>query len=210
MNLLRGATVTVVGVGGLGSAVVPLLAAQGVGKLILVDGDRVELSNLPRQTLFGTNDVGTWKADLAGQRAKMLSPDAQVEVHTERLTMKNVGLLLRSAMVIDCTDNFETQYLLDAATGKHDVPMVWGAAEGYIGQVALLHGRRGLRLCDLFDPPEEEIDLPDGVWPPLVHMVGTVMASEALAFLLGWDCQLDGGLWTVDMRTYDTHHFWVV
>ena len=132
LERLRGACVAVLGAGGLGSAVLPLLVSQFVGRIVLIDNDSVSLSNLPRQTLYGTPDVGSDKVDLAVQRLMHLNADVWVEPLKIRLSADNIHAIDGVDLLLDCTDNFDTQYLIDDYASEHSIPVVWGAVDWYV------------------------------------------------------------------------------
>jgi molybdopterin/thiamine biosynthesis adenylyltransferase len=136
---LASSTVAVVGLGGLGSLVSYYLAAAGVGRLILVDGERVELSNLNRQILYGTSDVGEWKADVAARRLSELNPDIEVVPRREALSPDNVGRLLEGAdVVVDGLDDWRARMILDNYTQETGKPLVHGAVDGFFGQMTVI------------------------------------------------------------------------
>ena len=200
---LRAAHVLLVGVGGLGSAVLPLLAAQEVGKIDIVDDDRVAETNLPRQLLYTEKELGCEKALLAAERAREWNPRGEAHPYPIRLD----AAWLESHptdydLILDCTDNFATRILLDSFCAQHHIPLVWGAVEGYVGQVTLLHGRKGLSLQDLFGELPKDKPLSAGVYPPLVQTIGSFMASEALRWLATGETPLDGVLLQYDAREY--------
>lgn len=200
---LRAAHVLLVGVGGLGSAVLPLLAAQEVGRVDIVDNDRVAETNLPRQLLYTEKEIGCEKALLAAERARAWNPRGEARPYPLRLDAAWLASQTTDYdLLIDCTDNFTTRALLDSFCAQHQIPLVWGAVEGYVGQVTLLHGRRKLGLEDLFGELPTERPLADGVYPPLVQTIGSFMASEALRWLALGEATLDGVLLQYDAREY--------
>lgn len=202
---LRGAHVLVVGAGGLGSAVLPLLVAQGVRRLAVYEHDVVSASNLARQTLYTPGDVGRRKMDVVAERLLQLHPGLELIGIHERFDDLYLGG--RPDVVLDCTDNFPSRFMIDDFCRRNGSPLVWGAVEEYVGQVAVLHGASGVGLRDLFPQPEEAIPLPKGIFPPLVHMVGSMMVGEAMKILLGREDALDGTLLELDARTYALRRF---
>ncbi len=205
---IQDSRVLVVGAGGLGSVVLPLLAAQEVGEICVVDSDCVEESNLPRQTLYTEQDIGCAKAELAALRLRALNPRGRVDGNVVRV---DAGWLASRQslpdLVIDCTDNFATRGLLDSYCGAHSFPLVWGAVEGYTGQLSLLHGKRQISLRDIFGELPASRPLSNGVFAPLVHMVGAMMSSIALRWLAFGASELDGRLWQCDARSGATQIF---
>lgn len=197
---LKAASVLVVGAGGLGGPVIAALAGAGVGRLILSDGDTVSLSNLHRQTLFNTADIGRSKAALACARAQSINP--YVRVHAAPAFMaKNAASLVQNAdLIVDATDNFETRYAIADACSAAGKSWVWGAASGVSGMVSVFTPAFGLR--DLFpEPTGAESCAEAGVLGPVPNLVGQVMALEALKVLGGVGQSLQGRLWVLDALT---------
>lgn len=197
--------VLVIGAGGIGSAVIPALAAAGVGLLRIVDDDTVSLSNLQRQTLFGTNDVGRRKIDAAAERIAALNPHVAVEPVTQRVDTANLPALLSGVdMVIDGSDNFATRLAVsDAATTAH-VPLVSAAIAQFQGQVGTFRGWEEALPCyrcfvgDAHDPEDCDSCAEQGVLGALVAMVGGFAAVEALRLLAGFGDDAAGKLHIID------------
>ncbi|MGT2425107.1 ThiF family adenylyltransferase [Amnibacterium kyonggiense] len=192
---LAAARVVVVGAGGLGCAVLPTLAAAGVGDLLVVDDDRVETSNLHRQTLYGVDDVGRRKAEVAAAR---LSATAVVE----RVTAANAPALVAGAtIVVDGTDDLDARYALDDACAAAGVPLVWGSAIGFAGQVGVA-APGAPRWRDLFPrrPHDGALDTCEtvGVLPSVCTTVGGAMATEVLKLLTGIGTPLTGRVLVFD------------
>ncbi len=204
---LAGARVLLVGAGGLGSPAAFYLAAAGVGRLRLVDDDRVERSNLQRQILHADAEIGQPKVESGARRLAALNPTIQVEGIRERVTAENVERLLEGVdVVIDGADNFPTRYLLNDACVKLGKPMVYGAVQQFDGQVSVFDAglRRGQAPCYrcLFpDPPPAEA-APNcseaGVLGVLPGVIGLLQAGEALKLLLGIGQSLSGRLLCFD------------
>ncbi|MEW5934881.1 MAG: HesA/MoeB/ThiF family protein [Bacillota bacterium] len=194
---VRGAAVLVVGAGGLGGPVILQLAGAGVGRLVIADGDTVDLSNLHRQTQFGLADVGRSKAEVAAARAQALNPFVRVET-VPRLDTGNADTLIAGAdLIVDATDNFEARYAIADACGRARRDWVWGAASGTSGLVSVFGPDLGLR--DVFPDPGDAASCDEaGVLGPLPNVVGGVMALEALKLLSGMGEPLRGRLWTFD------------
>ena len=132
---LIAARVAVVGAGGLGSAALNYLVAAGVGHLTLIENDTVSLSNLQRQVLYTTADMGRPKAEVAAMRLSRLNPGCDIRVVTDRLTAANaVGLLGGHDAVVDCTDNYDARYVIDDFCREAEVPMIYGTAEAVGGR----------------------------------------------------------------------------
>ena len=200
---LKAAHVLIVGAGGLGCPVIAYLAGAGVGKLTIADGDTVSLSNLHRQTLYTTADIGRSKAELAAARAQQVNPHVQVQ-SAPALSLTNAPALLSGLdLVIDATDNFDTRYLINDLCRAAGLRWVWGAAGGLEGMVSVFGPELGLR--DVFPTPEGAESCDEiGVLGPLLGIVGSVMAQEALKLLTGQVGSLAGQLWTYDALSAKT------
>jgi molybdopterin/thiamine biosynthesis adenylyltransferase/rhodanese-related sulfurtransferase len=187
---LKAASILVVGTGGLGSPVSLYLAAVGVGHIGLVDYDVVDLSNLQRQIVHGTNRIGVKKIASARERLLDLNPDIEVEVYDEPFTSSNATQVAQNyEIIIDCTDNFPTRYLtndLCVLTGK---PNVYGAIYRFDGQVSVFDARRGPCYRCLFPEPPPPGMIPScadgGVLGVLPGTIGTLQATEATKLILG-------------------------
>lgn len=186
---LADAHVVVLGAGGLGSAVVPILVAAGVGRLTVVDDDRVDETNLHRQILHAPVDVGRLKVESATDAAAALSPDTVVVPAPHRFDESNADELLAEAdLVIDGTDDVLTRYVADAAAARAGIPLVWGSAARFGGQVGVSWEARGVSYRDLFPEPPADAGLScevDGILPSVCTVTGGLMAGEALKVLTG-------------------------
>ncbi|AWT36879.1 molybdopterin biosynthesis protein MoeB [Deinococcus arenae] len=194
---VRSAHVLVVGAGGLGSPVIASLAGAGVGTLTVADDDRVDLSNLHRQTLYATPDVGRPKAEVAAARAQTINPHVQVRV-APRVTPQTLpGLLAGVTLVVDATDNFAARYLIADTCAAQGREWIWGAASGTSGMVSVFGPHAGLR--DVFPEPGDDLSCDEvGVLGPVPALTGQLMALEALKVLGGVGEPLRGRLWTFD------------
>ncbi|QNE34738.1 ThiF family adenylyltransferase [Leifsonia shinshuensis] len=197
---LRAARVLVVGAGGLGSAVLPLLAGAGFGTIGIVDDDSVELSNLPRQTIHRERDLGRQKTASAADAIRAIDSGIDVRVFPERLTSANApGILAGFDLVLDGSDNFPTRYLVNdaallagltvAGMPVAGMPVVWGAVHRFGGQVGLSWAPHGPHYRDLFPVPPEPGSVPScaeaGVLPSVCGVIGSLMASEAIKVVTG-------------------------
>lgn len=196
----------VIGAGGLGSPVLLYLATAGVGHISVVDGDTVDLTNLQRQIAHATARIGQPKVDSAAQAMAALNPEVTVEALAQRADAAALDALVAGAdVVIDCCDNFATRHAVNAACVRHGRPLVSGAAIGFDGQVSVYDSRQADAPCYacLF-PPEvtvEEVRCATmGVFAPLVGIIGTVQAAEALKLLTGVGRSLAGRLQMLDAR----------
>ncbi|GEK23008.1 adenylyltransferase/sulfurtransferase MoeZ [Cellulomonas xylanilytica] len=200
---LRNARVLVVGAGGLGAPVIQYLAAAGVGTLGIVDDDVVDVSNLQRQVIHGTADVGRAKVDSASDAVAALDPDIRVVAHRTRLTSENVDETLRGYdVVVDGTDNFPTRYLVNDACVRLGLPEVWGSVLRFDAQTTVFWGRAGVQLRDLFPTPPRDDEVPScaeaGVLGALCGQIGSVMATEVVKLLTGTGEPLLGRVLVVD------------
>jgi adenylyltransferase/sulfurtransferase len=206
---LAEATVVVIGAGGLGSAVIPALAAAGVGTIAIVDDDTVEASNLARQTIHGVADVGRPKVDSAADAVARLSPDTTVIRHNARFVDANsFDLLLDADLLIDGSDTFATRYLANDAAAIRGIPMVWGSAAQYSGQVGVAWDEQGVDYRDLF-PVQPDDDAAAtcelvGVLPTVCAVIGAMMAGEAIKLLTGVGDPLIGRVASFDALTGTT------
>lgn len=203
---LKSARVLIVGAGGLGSPAALYLAAAGIGTLGLVDSDQVEESNLHRQILHGSGDVGRDKTSSAAESVERLNPQVTVVRHQERLTTENVERLFEQYdLVVDGSDNYATRYAVNDACVRLDRPWVYGSVERFSGQLSFFPGRVGpCYRCLYTDPPQpgstascDEI----GVLGVLPGIIGTMQAAEALKWILGVGEPLVGKLSMFDLRT---------
>ena len=188
-RLLEG-RVLLVGAGGLGCPVAQYLAAAGVGHLGVVDDDVVDVSNLQRQILYGTADVGRPKAEVAAERIRALNPDVEVTLHQTRLTSENARELLAGwDVVVDGSDNFPTRYLVNDACVLLGVPCVYGAILRFDGQAAVFDAERGPCYRCLFPEPPPPGSVPScaegGVLGVLPGLIAMVQATEALKLVAG-------------------------
>lgn len=187
---LGAARVVVIGAGGLGSPVLLYLAAAGVGRIDVVDDDVVDLSNLQRQVLHSTADLGRAKVDSARDRALGLNPEVEVVTHRVHLDASTVEELVRGAdVVVDGSDNFATRYLVNDACVLAGIPLVWGAILRFAGQVSVWWPGSGPCYRCVFPQPPAPGQVPScaegGVLGPVAAVVGSVQATETLKVLLG-------------------------
>ena len=205
---LQAATVLVVGLGGLGCPAALYLAAAGVGRLLLADGDEVELSNLQRQIAHRTADIGVNKAASAAAVIREINPEVALEVIPEILGERTLPQLsARADLVLDATDNYPIRFALNRACIGAGIPLVSAAAVRSEGQVALFDPVRGgpCYSC-LYREGEDETALScseSGVFAPLVGVVGSLQAMEALKVLTGYGETLRGKLLMLDLRSMD-------
>jgi len=186
---LKASRVLLVGAGGLGSPLGLYLAAAGVGTLGLVDDDRVDETNLQRQVLYGTSDLGRPKVEAAAERLRDVNPFIEIETHRERLTAANARELVRRYdVVVDGSDNFPTRYLVNDACVLEGKPNVWGAILRFEGQLSVFWGERGPCYRCLFPEPPPPGMVPScaegGVLGVLPGIIGSLQANETLKLLI--------------------------
>jgi adenylyltransferase/sulfurtransferase len=203
---LKAARVLVVGAGGLGCPALLYLAAAGVGHLVLVDADKVDVSNLQRQVLYTEADAGVLKVEAAARRLRALNPFVEIVTKAETLTRNNALALLQDVdLVIDGSDNFATRYLVNDACVLADKPLIYGAIHGFEGQVSVFNYRQGVTYRCLFPEPPEAGTVPNcaegGVLGVLPGLVGTMQACEAIKVITGIGEPLAGRLWLCDALT---------
>lgn len=201
---IRESRLLIVGAGGLGSPAALYLASAGVGKIILADGDTVDLTNLQRQILHGQSSLGLAKA-LSGQTAlARINPEVKVVPVTERLAGQQLEALVADVdAVLDCCDNFDTRHAVNRACVAHRVPLISGAAIRFSGQVAVFDARRADSPCYhcLFPEGEDAEEMRcavTGVFAPLTGIIGATQAAEALKLISGAGQSLAGRLLLLD------------
>jgi adenylyltransferase/sulfurtransferase len=201
---LRGASVLVVGAGALGSPVATYLAGAGVGRLGIVDHDDVELSNLPRQFLHFTPDVGVAKAHSAAAKLAFLNPEIVIEPYQARFSAE---MLPGQDLVVDCSDSFETRYAVNAACCASTTPLVEGGVVGTSGLVmAIRPGETACYRCAFPEPPPPGAAATcaeAGVLGPAAGVIGSLQALEAIKLLAGFGEPLTDAFLQVDLARLD-------
>jgi molybdopterin/thiamine biosynthesis adenylyltransferase len=194
----------IVGAGGLGAPVALYLAASGVGRLTICDDDAVDLTNLQRQIVHFTDAIGEPKVESARRTLSRINPNVQVDTIAERVSGERLdGLVASANVVIDCTDNFATRHAINRACVKFGRPLVSGAAIRFDGQIASFDLRKPDSPCYHCLFPESG-DLEEmrcaimGVFAPLVGIIGSMQAAEALKLLMGIGRDLSGRLLLLD------------
>ena len=201
---LLDARVLIVGAGGLGSPAAMYLAAGGVGTIAIADHDTVDLTNLQRQIMHSTEMIGAPKVESARATLHRLNPLTRIEPLQARLEGRALDEQVAAAdVVLDCSDNFATRHAVNRACVAHRKPLVSGAAIRFDGQVSVFDLRRPESACYHCLFPEAE-DLEEvrcavmGVFAPIVGMIGTTQAAEALKLVMGCGTSLDGRLLLLD------------
>jgi len=202
---LKASRVLIVGAGGLGSPAALYLAAAGVGVIGLCDPDTVAVSNLQRQVLFATTDVGALKVEAGQARLTALNPNSQIEGHAVMLTPDNAATLIAGYhLVLDGTDDFATRFAVNAACVAAGVPLVSGAIARWTRQVGVFPGKPCYR-CLVPDTPEEvETCAAVGVVGALGGVIGSMMAMEAIKLITGAGEPLTGRLLIYDALAAET------
>jgi molybdopterin-synthase adenylyltransferase len=200
------AHVLVIGAGGLGSPVALYLATAGVGRITLVDDDVVDLTNLQRQIAHNMDDVGEYKAKSAMNKIASINPDVRVVPVLERAGAELLDRLVADAdVVVDCCDNFATRHLINAACVAHRKPLVSGAAIRFDGQITVYDCRAADSPCyACIFPPDADLQetrcATMGVFAPLVGIIGSMQAAEALKLICELGRSLTGRLLMLDGR----------
>jgi len=201
-------TALIIGMGGLGSPIAMYLAAAGVGHLILVDFDVVELSNLQRQIIHHTADLGRLKVESARDTLRAINPDTKITCIAERLNDQALAdQVKRADVVLDGSDNFATRFAVNQACVTHKTPLVSGAAIRMEGQVAVFMNNRPdspCYHCLYKDEGEEETRCSEtGVLAPVVGIIGSLQATEAIKILVGMEHNLAGWVLIMDALHQD-------
>ncbi len=192
-EILKTSSVLIAGAGGLGSPVAFYLAVAGVGRIRIVDNDRVERSNLNRQILHGECAVGISKTDSARAILEAMNPDISIDARTVTIDEQSVGSLFQDMdIIVDAMDNYPARYVLNRASLDTGIPLVHGAIHGFSGQATtFLPGRTACMRCLFRNPPPKEVFPVIGVTP---GVIGLVQANEVLKYLLGTGTLLENRL----------------
>jgi len=201
----------VVGAGGLGSPAAMYLASAGVGTIVLADHDTVEISNLQRQILHNTSRHGALKAESGRETMLALNPDIVVQTLTTRMDAQSLDAQIAQVdVVLDCTDNFATRHAINRACVKHNTPLVSGAAIRFEGQISVFDPRDPSAPCyHCLFPEAEDVEAitcaSTGVFAPLVGIIGSMQAAEAIKVLAQVGQSLKGQLLILDAFEMDWH-----
>ncbi|MCD7962293.1 MAG: HesA/MoeB/ThiF family protein [Rikenellaceae bacterium] len=201
--------VLVVGAGGLGSAVLSYLAASGIGTIGIVEFDSVDITNLQRQVLYSFRDVDSSKIDTALDKLSNQNPEINFELYPVRLSEENINLIIEKFdVVVDCTDNYKTRYIIDESCENYGIPMVYGTAQGFTGQISVFdykdgNSYRNLYPCEDLEKDKETV----GVISPVPGIIGSMQAMEVIKLLTGMGESLTGKLVTADWYTMDIKIF---
>lgn len=207
---LKKANVIVVGAGGLGCPVLQYLTAAGVGEIGIIDFDKVSESNLQRQVLYTTQEIGQYKALIAKEKLSGLNPYVKFKIITEKIDSSNaLDILKPYDLIIDCTDNFPTRYLLNDASVLLEKPLIYGSIFRYEGQVAVFNLNGSPTYRDLYPEPPAPGSVPDceegGVLGVLPGIIGCMQANEALKIISGIGEPLTGKLLLFDSLSLESN-----
>lgn len=212
---LKKASVLIIGAGGLGAPILLYLTAAGVGHIGLVDADKIELSNLQRQVLFTTDDIGASKVHTAIKKLKSINPQVSFTAYETFIQSNNaLDIIADYDIIIDGSDNLPTRYLVNDACFMAKKPLVYGAIFRFEGQVSLFNaalenGERGPNYRDLFPTPPPPDMVPNcaegGVLGMLPGVIGAMMAGEAIKYLLQTGKSLSGRLFVWDAHDFSTY-----
>jgi len=207
---LADARVLIIGLGGLGSSSSVYLAAAGVGHLVLVDFDEVDISNLQRQIVHATKDIGRLKVDSAKEHLLELNPEIKVTKIDHKIENEELEEQIKlSNVVLDCSDNFQTRFAINDACVKHKTPLVSGAAIRFEAQVSVFDSRHKDSPCyRCLYGSEAEVDqtcTANGVISPLLGIVGSIQACEAMKIIMDLGETLEGRLLLLDVMHMEWH-----
>ncbi len=206
---IKGTSVLVVGAGALGCPVLQYLAAAGVGTLGIVDNDWLDETNLHRQVLYGVKDIGKPKPLAAREKLKLLNPEVTYKIHFIRLDKESALRIIREYdIIVDCTDNFGTRYLISDASVILNKPVVYGAIHKFSGQLMVLNYRNGPTLRCLYPEPPHPLEVPScaetGVIGSIAGTIGSMQATEVIKIILDKDEVLSGKLFIIDSLNFTT------
>lgn len=207
---LAGANVLIIGLGGLGSAASIYLAAAGIGHLVLVDHDKVDLSNLQRQIVHTTANIGKLKVESAHAMLTALNPDIKITTIDHKLDDDQMEQQVNLAdVVVDASDNFETRFAINAASVKTGTPLVSGAAIRFEAQVSVFNPSNPASPCYrcLYgsDANVDQTCTANGVMAPLLGIIGSIQACETMKLIMNIGNSLEGRLLLLDAMTMEWH-----
>ena len=196
-------TVLIIGMGGLGSPTALYLAAAGVGHIVIADFDQVELSNLQRQIIHQTKDIGDDKVNSAKNKLTQLNPEIKVTIANELIHTDNLNELIKGVdIVLDGTDNFESRFEINKVCVENKKPLISAAVVRFEGQVSVFEGHQKNLPCYQclysVEGEENESCIENGVLAPVAGLIGTIQALQAIKVILNLGDQLSGSLLLVD------------
>ncbi len=203
------ARVLLVGCGGLGSPIATLLCSSGVGHIGIVEFDTVSLSNLPRQTLYTTPQIGLSKLECAVERLRDMNPEVKITPYATRFDESNgVEIAKGYDMIVDGCDNIITRYAMDKVSQHLGIPYIYGAIQGFEGQVSVFNHAGAGAYSQLYPPTSANPpSLPPPVMATTPTIVGAVQANEVMKIIVGYGETLSGKLLTLDSRNYAINIF---
>ena len=203
--LLKNTSVLCIGAGGLGSSVLLYLAAAGIGKIGIVDNDHVEKSNLQRQVIYETNNIGNLKIDSARERIKKFNPNSELLTFSQRINPNNaIEIIEKFDVICDCSDNFGTRYLINDACLMLNKPLVFGSVQGFEGQVSVFNlNKKSPNLRDLLPESPSKNAVPScaeyGVVGVSTGLIGILQVNEIIKIILKKGEILDGKILVFDL-----------
>jgi len=207
LNKLKKSSALVIGAGGLGAPVISYLAASGIGKIIAIENGKLEISNLNRQIIYKTADIGKSKAELLKNFIKSLNPEIKIEAYNKYADYGEiVGFSKKVDIVIDCSDNFETRFNINSACIKNKKKYIFAAVYRFEGQVAVFEPYKGPCLgCVFKEVYEKDCSCADyGVLGPVTGAIGGIAAIEAIKVLLGLP-SLENKICLLDFQNWNIH-----
>ncbi len=203
-NQLTSKTVLIVGLGGLGSPVAMYLAAAGIGHLVLIDFDKVDLSNLQRQIIH--TEIGQYKVNSAQNTLQKINPNIKITIYNQQIDEIFLQTLINNIdVIVDCSDNFATRFIINSICVRNNIPLVSGAALRWNGQVAVFLPKNSPCYRCLYDDAEEQATTCSeaGILAPIVGIIGSIQAIEVIKILLNIGKSLCGKLLLFD--AYQNH-----
>ena len=206
---IKKSSVLVIGTGGLGCPVLQYLTAAGVGSIGIMDNDWVDESNLHRQILFNVNDLSKPKPLAAKEKLQLLNPNVEFKIHFSRLNKNNsLKILSQYDIIVDCTDNFPSRYLINDSCVILDKPDVYGAIHKFSGQVMVLNYKSGPTLRCIYPQPPHPLEIPSceesGVIGSVTGLIGALQATEVFKIILDLGGILSGKLFMIDTLNFNT------
>jgi len=196
---LKSARILVIGAGGLASPLLKYLCSTGIGRIGIMDGDVVEVSNLQRQIMYDESDKGRSKVEVSSFKLKEQNPQIEIDSYNYRLTSDNaVDLFLKYDLILDACDNFETRYMICKAAQKARRTWIYASVFEYGGQISVFNDKTKTQYSDLYPEAPERVPLSDGkkvgVLPSVPGLIGMMQATEAIKIITGIGKILDGEL----------------
>jgi molybdopterin/thiamine biosynthesis adenylyltransferase len=203
---LLDSSIAIIGMGGLGCPAAQSLIISGIGRLVIVDGDKVELSNLHRQPLFNKDDVGLSKVEISKSKLNDLNKTAIIDTYNCYITQSNGLEILKNVdIIIDATDNFQSRINIDKVSKLLKIPMIYGGLYKYEGHVSIFNYKDGPSYTEVFPYPNKDIDSCDnsGTISMISGIIGNFQALEAIKVIVGIDDNLSGKLLIYDAINND-------